>query len=246
MHKSCEKPNIYAPFSHREGGGSIGRVFCDLTIVLGPNLWICEEYYHNGRYLYITEATQRERTPTALLADYPVLIFFLCMFTCKNPNVNTLSWAINYCLVSAETTWKCFHIKQCLNQVEMNHPDVKTQKSYSSPFTIQCLAGAREKDLFAIWHNAFHPRPLLNPPLTVQSFLTSTQCMQNPFLTLTPGDFGSPLCNCRTLVETRVGSKTSITHLPNLAPMLSWAPQPYRLYIYLAGVYMPLGAPGWG
>ena len=98
-----KKPNIYAPFSHSEGGGSIG-VFCDLTIVLGPNLWICEEYYHNGRYLYITEATQRERTPTALLADYPVLIFFLCMFTYKNPNVNTLSWAINYCLVSAETT----------------------------------------------------------------------------------------------------------------------------------------------
>ena len=115
MHKSCEKPNIYAPFSHREGGGSIGRVFCDLTIVLGPNLWICEEYYHNGRYLYITEATQRERTPTALLADYPVLVFFLCMFTCKNPNVNTLSWVINFPapgLGLQKSKFICFHMLQ--------------------------------------------------------------------------------------------------------------------------------------
>ena len=54
MHKSCEKVLIYAAFSCSGGRGSIG-VFRDLTIVRGSNLWICEEYYHNGRYLYITE-----------------------------------------------------------------------------------------------------------------------------------------------------------------------------------------------
>ena len=59
------KALIYALFSRSGGGGSIG-VFRDLTIVRGSNLWICEEYYHNGRYLDITEGTQCERTPAAL------------------------------------------------------------------------------------------------------------------------------------------------------------------------------------
>ena len=73
---------------------------------------------------------------------------------------------------------------------------------------------------------------------TTQSFLTSTQFMQNPFLTLTPGDFDSLQCYCWSWAEnTTVSSKTTITRLPNLAPMLSWAPQPYRLCTHLGAVY---------
>ena len=60
--KLWKKPLFMQLFSQRGGRGSIG-VFRDLTIVRGSNLWICEEYYHNGRYppVYNREPTQHER-----------------------------------------------------------------------------------------------------------------------------------------------------------------------------------------